>query len=135
MSPCFADTFYYLALANPHDESHDRAKAFTRTLRRRIVTTEFVLLEVADAMSLPKSRPAFLRLLDVQRGSWNVEIVRATSELFQRGVRLFAERPDKDWPLTDCISFVVMRERGLTVTDALTADHHFEQGGFRALLK
>lgn len=84
-------------------------------------------------MSLPKSRPAFLRLLDVQRGSRNVEIVPATSELLQRGVRLFTERPDKDWPLTDCISFVVMRERGLA--DALTANHHFAQGGFRALLK
>ena len=133
MSPCFADTFYYLAFANPHDESHDRARTFTRTLRRRIVTTEFVLIEVADAMSLPESRPAFLRLLEVQRGSGNVEIVRATSALLERGVRLFAERPDKDWSLTDCISFVAMKERG--IDEALTGDHHFEQAGFRVLLK
>lgn len=133
MSLCFADTFYYLALANPHDESHERAKAITRSLQGGIVTTEFVLIEVADAMSLPESRPAFLRLLDVQRSSRNVEIVRATSDLLVSGVRLFAERPDKHWPLTDCISFVVMQERGLQ--DALTGDHHFEQAGFRALLK
>jgi predicted nucleic acid-binding protein len=48
-------------------------------------------------------------------------------------VELYAERPDKDWSLTDCISFVVMRHQG--VTQALTGDHHFEQAGFTALLK
>lgn len=133
MSLCFADTFYYLALANPHDESHERAKAITRSLQRGIVTTEFVLIEVADAMSLPESRSAFLRLMDVQRGSRNVEIVRATSDLLEGGLRLFADRPDKHWSLTDCTSFVVMQEHGLS--EALTGDHHFEQAGFRALLK
>jgi len=50
-----------------------------------------------------------------------------------RGLALYISRPDKDWSLTDCISFVVMKERGLT--GALTADHHFEQAGFVALLK
>jgi hypothetical protein len=41
--------------------------------------------------------------------------------------RQFA-RPDKEWSLTDCISFVAMNERN--ITDALTSDHHFEQAGF-----
>ena len=45
----------------------------------------------------------------------------------------FAARPDKEWSLTDCISFVAMNERD--ITDALTSDHHFEQAGFRILLK
>ena len=49
------------------------------------------------------------------------------------GLALYANRTDKDWSLTDCISFVVMNERG--ITDALTGDHHFEQAGFAALLK
>ena len=52
---------------------------------------------------------------------------------YQAGFDLFANRPDKDWSLTDCISFGVMTERGLT--EALTADRHFEQAGFRAVLK
>ena len=43
------------------------------------------------------------------------------------------ERSDKSWSLTDCISFVVMGEHG--ITDALTGDRHFEQAGFRALLR
>ena len=50
-----------------------------------------------------------------------------------RGVALYAERPDKDWSLTDCISFVVMRT--MDITEALTGDRHFEQAGFTALLK
>jgi len=62
-----------------------------------------------------------------------VTIVPASADLWQRGVALFASRPDKDWSLTDCISFVVMQERG--IADGLTADHHFEQAGFVALLK
>jgi predicted nucleic acid-binding protein len=60
-------------------------------------------------------------------------MVPASQELLDRGVTLYRQRPDKDWSLTDCISFVVMRERG--ITEALTADHHFEQAGFVALLR
>ena len=60
------------------------------------------------------------------------QCVRATSELIQRGRKLYRERADKEWPLTDCISFVVMQDHGLS--EALTADHHFEQAGFKALL-
>jgi len=57
----------------------------------------------------------------------------ASQELFERGLNLYRQRPDKDWSLTDCISFVVMREHG--VTKALTADRHFEQAGFAILLR
>jgi predicted nucleic acid-binding protein len=60
-------------------------------------------------------------------------VVPAGRTLLERAFELYAERPDKDWSLTDCVSFVVMAERG--ITDALTADHHFEQAGFTALLK
>jgi predicted nucleic acid-binding protein len=63
----------------------------------------------------------------------DVEIVPATMEWFERGMELYEGRPDKEWSLTDCISFAVMTERG--VSDALTNDHHFEQAGFRILLK
>jgi hypothetical protein len=59
--------------------------------------------------------------------------VPASRELFDSGWALYQDRPDKDWSLTDCISFVAMRERG--IIEALTGDHHFEQAGFRALLK
>jgi predicted nucleic acid-binding protein len=62
-----------------------------------------------------------------------VAIVASSRELFRRGFDLYADRPDKEWSLTDCISFVVMTDR--RITDALTGDHHFEQAGFVAILK
>ena len=60
-------------------------------------------------------------------------IVPAEQGLFDRGAALYAERPDKAWSLTDCISFVIMQDHGLR--DAPTGDHHFEQAGFNLLMK
>ena len=97
---------------------------------RPIVTTAWVLTEVADAMSSPANRPAFIRLLETLKSSQDVKILPATADLFDRGVQLYAERADKEWSLTDCISFIVMADEGLA--DALTGDHHFEQAGFKA---
>ncbi len=60
-------------------------------------------------------------------------ILEPEGSLYDAGIELYRTRSDKDWSLTDCISFVVMEQRG--IVDALTGDHHFEQAGFRALLK
>jgi predicted nucleic acid-binding protein len=67
------------------------------------------------------------------RSESTVKIIPSNAELFAAGVKLYAERPDKEWSLTDCISFVIMQQEGLS--DALTGDRHFEQAGFRALLR
>jgi uncharacterized protein len=91
-----------------------------------------VLTEVADALSAPPFRPSFLRLLAALRKDPASTVVPPTAALFEAGVSLFAERSDKDWTLTDCMSFVVMREYG--ITEALTGDRHFQQAGFTALL-
>lgn len=133
MSVCFSDTHFYLALLSEADQDHDRAAQVNRTLDASMVTTEWVLTEVADALSSPAHRELFLELMEALEADAEVTIVPATHELFARGVRLYRERPDKAWSLTDCISFVVMRDRG--IREAVTADHHFEQAGFRALLK
>lgn len=133
MKPVFADTFFFLALLNQADAAHGEAVALSRSLRRRRVTTTWVLTEVGDAMSVGTNRAAFLEFLEFVRESPMVTMVPASEELFQRGVELFSQRPDKKWTLTDCISFVVMQDEG--ITEALTEDHHFEQAGFAALLK
>ena len=80
-----------------------------------------------------RERELFARLVPHLRSHPNVRIVPASRELLDRGFELFSRCADKDWSLTDCTSFVVMREEGLT--DALTTDHHFEQAGFKALLR
>lgn len=133
MNTVFADTYYYLAFVNSHDAGHARAMGFSRAFRGRSMTTEWVLLEVADALSGPDQRGVFLELLANLRRDPGLTIVEASHDLFDRGVALFSKRPDKSWSLTDCISFVVIEEHGLT--EALTADHHFEQAGYVPLLK
>jgi len=129
----FADTSFYVAAISPRDVNHARAEAVGRGLRGRVVTTEYVLLEVATFFCVAPHRAVFLGLLQSLQNDPAATTVLASADLWTREVALFAERTDKDWSLTDCISFVVMHERG--ITEALTADHHFEQAGFVALLK
>jgi len=133
MTAFFADTSFYVALTSPADAWHAKADEIARTNRTSIVTTEHVLTEVANLLSGPTDRAVFLELIRQIDSDPNTEVVGASPELWRLGLVLFAARPDKEWSLTDCISFEMMRERGLTV--ALSADHHFEQAGFTILLK
>ena len=133
MNTVFADTSFYVAIFSPQDAFHDRAKAVASALKGTVVTTEFVLVEVGNFFCRGSARAVFQTMVENLRAAEDIEIVPASSDLFRHGFALFASRPDKDWSLTDCISFGVMQERG--ITDALTADHHFEQAGFVVLLK
>jgi uncharacterized protein len=132
MSRVFADAFYFVALLNRADQFHEKAASASRELRDDILTTEWVLTEVADALAGSVNRLAVAAFIRDLSEDQNVTIVRASSDWFERGLRLYEQRPDKDWPLTDCISFAVMSEEKLT--NALTGDHHFAQAGFKALL-
>jgi predicted nucleic acid-binding protein len=92
-----------------------------------------VLCEVANFLYKARSRRAFGGLWNALRQDRDVRVLMPDTEQFLAGISLYEARPDKDWSLTDCISFVVMeREK---IGQALTADHHFEQAGFVALLK
>jgi hypothetical protein len=127
----FADAFYFIALLNPYDRHHAAAVAAATGLTVPLVTTHWVLVELADALGVPKTRARvveFLRGLDAEP---DIEVIPPSRALYERGLDLYARRPDKAWSLTDCLSFVVMTDRGLT--EALTGDHHFEQAGFQAL--
>jgi hypothetical protein len=125
MSAVFADTVYFLALLNPADQWHSCARELSTKPPGALVTTDFILMEVGDALSRPQDRSRFARLLELLRPQTDVEIVPASHELFAQGCALHAERPDKDWSLTDCTSFIVMKAKRLEA--ALTVDHHFAQ--------
>ena len=129
----FVDTGHWLALTDAGDQYHARARALAASVRPPLVTTDAVLLEVGNALAAVRWRGLGVALLDDVRASRDVEVVSLTPDLFERAVALYRTRPDKEWGVTDCVSFVVMRERG--ITEALAADHHFEQAGFRALLR
>ena len=133
MREIFADTFYLLAIFNPSDRAHAQALALAHTLHAPLVTTDWVLTEVADALSDPANRQGCVRLIDDLRGNAGVVVVPASRALHDAGWRLYVDRPDKGWSLTDCISFAVMSERG--IHEALTGDRHFAQAGFTLLFK
>ncbi|HZV33665.1 MAG TPA: PIN domain-containing protein [Verrucomicrobiae bacterium] len=132
MKVVFADTFYFLALLNRHDAFHEKAVLASRAPDLRLVTTEFVLLELADALCRPGQRELVSAIFHIIETESAFRLVRLSPELFPKGKQLFQNRADKDWPLTNCISFTVMRDEG--IEEALTADRHFEQAGFRTLL-
>lgn len=130
----FADTGYWAAVLNPNDGLHTPAIEVSGTLGKvRIITTEMVLAELLAALSKVPVRPYAIGGVDRIRANPNVEVVPQTSIQFANAYGLYRSRPDKEWSLTDCASFELMRERGLT--DALAHDVHFEQAGFVALLR
>lgn len=132
MSVVFADTSFFIALASEHDAYHDGAIQFAANQQDSLLTTDFVLIELGNHFSRVGDRESFLALLsDLQNGK--DEIIAASRELVERGIQLYSQRNDKSWSLTDCTSFIVMEERG--ISDALSTDHHFEQAGFGILLK
>lgn len=132
MNRVFADTFYFLALLNKHDEAHAKAVEFAGCVAA-VVTTEWVLTELADGLASSRGRNRFVETRQELLADANVLVVPLDMDLQEQGIAMFAARPDKEWSLTDCISFLVMKREGLT--EALTGDHHFEQAGFVALFK
>ena len=133
MTALFADTFYFIALLSPADAAHAKAVAFTRQFTGQLLTTAWVLTEIADGLIEAPARERFLQFYDRLRARDDITIVPCSEDLFEQGIDLFRRRLDKEWSLTDCISFVVMQRQN--INEALTEDHHFEQAGFTALLK
>lgn len=130
----FADTFALIAWLNPRDAAHAVVTTYFNGFTGRLVTTEWVLMELADALSAPQAPSTVVAFLQAVRADpLFFEVVGYIPTVYQAGFDLFATRSDKGWSLTDCISFRLMSERRLS--DALTADHHFEQAGFRAVFK
>jgi predicted nucleic acid-binding protein len=135
-SSVFLYTAFAVALASSTDAYHHHALALDDELEANethLVTTWGVLLEIGNALSKVQYRHAALQLLSSLQRDASLEIVPLSDALLQRALTLYAERPDKEWGLTDCRSFIVMEERG--IRDALTPDEHFKQAGFRPLLR
>jgi uncharacterized protein len=131
----FVDTAAWIALLNTSDQLHKPAQQVMSRLQNQqtsLVTSEFVLLEVADALSAPYMRPKTVQFINGLRQLAMLEIIPLNQTLLQDGWQLYSQRPDKDWGLTDCVSFIIMAQWELQ--HAFTSDRHFEQAGFIKLL-
>lgn len=136
MRVIFADTSYWIATTNPRDQLHRAATELTLQLgEHRIITSDIVLVEVLNTAcrSGSRLRNASAALVQMLLTDPSVEVVPFSFPLFHAALSLYGTRPDKSWSLTDCASFLIMDER--RIGEALTFDHHFEQNGYRALLR
>lgn len=132
----FLDTAYAIALAAGTDHLHARAAALAKEIesaRTKIVTTQAVILEIGNAMSKTRYRAAAVQLLLSLDTDPSITIVPHSTQLHAKAFELFQNRMDKEWGLIDCVSFIVMQERG--IAEALAHDEHLEQAGFVALLR
>lgn len=129
------DTSFIVALENRRDPHHERAKTLDRQLFREggVVLLHWgLLLEIADGYARVSRRNKGCELVARLCQEDRYRIAPLSASLMKQGLELYHARPDKDWGLTDCLSFVLMRQEG--ITESLTADIHFQQAGFKALL-
>ncbi len=136
MRAIFADTFYWIALADTADSAHRRALELTWKLPNvPILTTDEVLAEYLTFFATAHERMRRKAVINAERilDNPDVRVIPQSHESFLSGMALYGARPDKGYSLVDCISMATMLREGLT--EILTNDRHFEQEGFRALFR
>lgn len=134
-SPLFLDTGYVIALSSPRDRYHEAALHWEQRIRAEsmpVVTTRAVQLEIGATFSRVAYRSAGAAILQAFERDAGITVVPLDDDVYGHALALYTSRPDKDWSLTDCVSFVVMRDRAIT---KLTTDAHFSQAGFEVLLQ
>ncbi len=126
------DTAFAVSLVNASDENHDKAVKLSLEYERQpVLITDCVLLEIGNSLSRNFKEEGSL-IIEKFLNTDETEVVRLDETLFNKAFELYRTHSDKTWGLIDCVSFVVMRERG--INDALTSDQHFVQAGFNALM-
>ncbi|WP_317105349.1 type II toxin-antitoxin system VapC family toxin [Chroococcidiopsis sp. SAG 2025] len=131
MNQIFIDTGFIIALVSQRDQYHQQALELAdRYENFSFLTTDAVLLEVGNALVRNYKQQA-IEVIEKFLDSDEVEIISLSSELFDRALTLYKQYQDKEWGLVDCVSFIVMREKG--VNQALAFDQHFMQAGFQLL--
>lgn len=138
MNKIFVDTAGWGNLVDTLQEFHAETKAIYLSAKQdgsRLVTTNYVIAELVALLSSPMRIPRnrSIKFIESIKSSSLVDIIHIDEDLDKQSWDLLKSRPDKNWSLVDCSSFVVMREND--ITEALTTDHHFEQAGFVRLLK
>lgn len=135
MDEVFIDATAWIAILNTKDQRHAQAQKVMHQLRqqkRPLITSEFVLLELADGLSTRNFRHLVVPFINNLRMSEIIKVIPISQDLLLQGWDFYMRRPDKEWGLTDCTSFVIMHNEGITT--AFTSDRHFIQAEFQILL-
>jgi len=131
----FVDTSAWIALIDHSDTLYEQAKKVMDQLGKEkaiLVTTEFIFMEVANALSRQPFRRYVITFINGLRNLKSVNIIPASADHLHKGWLLYCDRSDKEWSLTDCISFAIMINQN--IAKSFTSDHHFEQAGFVNLM-
>ena len=133
----FIDSFYFIALLVEHDQWHEAAVQAQKSLGNAVqfVTIYEVLVEFLASVSRegPQVRQAAVETAHAIMASADIAVIAPSPELLTGGLNLYAQRLDKRYSLTDCVSMAVMRELG--ITEVLTHDRDFENEGFARLIR
>ena len=130
----FADTSGLYALLFESEESHaDVIQVFRDTLtgERPLWTTSYVLVET---IALLQSRVGLepVRVFD-EHVLPMLSVEWVSEALHRRGARCVLKENRRRLSLVDCVSFEFMHEMG--IEDVLGLDRHFEEAGYRLLVK
>ena len=107
----FFDTSYIIALSSLRDQYHQHAAKIANQLKNdktRLVTTQPVILEIGNALAKQRYRNFVIELISSLELDPNVEIISLSEDLYKRAFQLYKDRLDKEWGLTDCVSFIIM---------------------------
>lgn len=132
----FVDTFAWVAAINKSDNYHKISlKTIEYLIKKKIklITTNYVIIETINALSKVEFRKAVIEFIKKLEASPSIEIIKITDETYNNAWILYQKRIDKDWGITDCTSFEVMRM--FNIKKAFTYDRHFEQAGYSLVLK
>ncbi|HEY2883217.1 MAG TPA: PIN domain-containing protein [Pirellulales bacterium] len=129
----FADTSFFVAYFAPRDRYHSVAERLMLDSIDPIITTQWVLAEFGNYLSSGNQRRRFVPFVRALLKNPRFLVMPADSPSFFEAIDLYDNRADKQWSFTDCSSFLAMKRH--KIEEALTTDHHFEQAGFKILLK
>ncbi len=130
MNKVFADTFYFIALANPFDSFHKQVTEVSKSNNYTIFTSDEILIEFLTYFSAAKifTKSKAIQITNFILSSQEICVLSQSRDSFLKGLELYKNRLDKGYSLTDCISMTRMKENNLNLV--LTKDSHFKQEGF-----
>lgn len=128
MKAIFVDTSGWFALAARHDRDHPKALKFFQGSRSPLLTTDYIVDETVTLFQARLNHSAAIRFLDSIQASTRLSLIFLTRKNVEAAIKLFRERPDKGWSLTDCTSFTIMER--MRINTAFAFDDDFKQAGF-----